>query len=159
MKEVAAHDQKVTNRYVLHYPPHAPREDDPHYHAFHPYRTAHADVAVCYVGSRVGYDQCADAQGRAMPHQPRKGGLGLELHHSHLEFALLNSVDVEAIRKDFPDLTDAAKVVAWAESDANFMWLCARHHRGSGGAHHAAYADFLAEPYVRGLVDERSEER
>lgn len=70
-----------------------------------------------------------------------------------LEFALLNSVDADALRKDFPDLTDAEKVTAWAESDENFMWLCAKHHRGHGGAHHAAFADFTAELYVRGLID------
>jgi hypothetical protein len=43
-------------------------------------------------------------------------------------------------------------VAAWAETDANFMWLCAKHHRGAGGIHHAAAADFEAELYIRDLI-------
>ena len=40
----------------------------------------------------------------------------------------------------------------WAESDANFLWLCARHHRGFGGVHHAAAADWEAAQYVQNLL-------
>jgi len=146
-----AHDQAVVNRYVVHYPAHAPRKDDPHYHAFEAYRKAHLHWAVCYVGQRVGYDECADAQGHLLPNQPGSGQ-GLELHHHYLEFAVINAVDLEALQKDYPDLTDPAKVADWAESDVNFMWLCAKHHRGQGGAHHASFADFDAELYVKNLI-------
>ena len=34
MPDVAAHDQRFTHSYVVHYPEHAPREDDPHKHDF-----------------------------------------------------------------------------------------------------------------------------
>ncbi|MHB8573532.1 MAG: hypothetical protein ACYDAY_11375 [Candidatus Dormibacteria bacterium] len=146
-----AHDQSVTNRYVVHYPEHQPRETDPHYHAFNAFHRAHAHEATCYVGDRVGYDQCADAKGRPIPVQPSPDG-GLELHHKVLEFSLVNEVDLSALEKDFPNLTDPEKVAEWAETDANFVWLCAKHHRGHGGIHHAAAADFEAELYVRDLI-------
>jgi uncharacterized ParB-like nuclease family protein len=149
-KDVAAHDQPVTNRYVLHYPPHLPREGDPHYHAFNAYHRAHAHESVCAVGAHVGFDECADAQGRPMLDQP--GHPGLELHHKILEFSLINEVDLAALEKDFPNLTDPEKVAEWAETDANFVWYCPKHHRGAGGVHHAAAADFEAELYVRGLI-------
>lgn len=145
-----AHDQQVTNHYSIHFPAHEPRASDPAYHAFNAYRRKHVAEAVCYVGARVGFDQCADAKGRAMLKQP--GSPGLELHHKILEFSLINEVDLEALQRDFPDLTDPVKVTAWAESDANFMWLCTKHHRGYGGAHHAAYADFEASIYVKDLI-------
>lgn len=80
------------------------------------------------------------------------GHSGIELHHHFLEFAVINSVDLHAIEVDYPDLTNLEKVAAWAESDPNFMWLCAKHHRGVGGAHHAAYADFEASLYIRNLL-------
>lgn len=146
-----AHDQAISNRYVMHFPDHLPRQGDPHYHAFNAYHRAHSHESVCYVGSRVGFDECADAQGRPMLDQP--GHPGLELHHKILEFSLLNAVDLVALEKDYPSLTDAEKVAAWAETDANFMWLCPKHHRGHGGIHHASAADFEAELYVRRLID------
>ena len=132
-----AHSQQVSNHYHIVYPDHAPREQDSHYAAFNAYRKAHVATAVCFVGQRVGYDECAP---------------GLELHHQFLEFAVINEVSLTALQVDYPDLTDAEKVGAWAESDPNFMWLCAKHHRGYGGAHHAAYADFEAGLYVQNLL-------
>lgn len=144
------HDQTVTNHYVLHYPAHAPREGDPNYKAFQAYHKQNARIAVCYVGKRLGFDQCADAQGKPMTDQP--GHPGLELHHKILEFATINAVDITALDVDFPDLTDLEKVKAWAETEPNFMWLCAKHHRGAGGIHHAAAADWAAELYIRDLI-------
>ncbi len=148
----AAHSQVVTNRYQIVYPAHAPRASDPHYRAFEEYRRRHVATAVCFVGQRVGFDQCADALGHAIPNQPGNGGHGLELHHRTLEFSLLNSVDLKALQVDYPFLTDSAAVEAWAEKEGNLEWLCAKHHRGAGGIHHAAYADFEASLYIRGLL-------
>lgn len=146
----AAHVQLVVNHYQIHYPDHAPRQGDIHYAAFNAYHRAHSKTAICFVGARVGFTECSDATGHAMLDQP--GHLGIELHHHFLEFAVINSVDLHAIEVDYPDLTSLEKVAAWAESDPNFMWLCAKHHRGAGGAHHAAYADFEASLYVKGLL-------
>lgn len=145
-----AHDQQVVNHYVIHYPAHEPRTGDPNYAAFEAYHRANEATAVCYVGHRLGFDQCADAQGKPMADQP--GHPGLELHHKILEFATINEVDVTALDVDFPDLTDLDKVKAWAETEPNFMWLCAKHHRGAGGIHHAAAADWAAEMYIRDLI-------
>lgn len=145
-----AHSQKVVSHYSIHYPDHSPRAGDPHYAAFNAYHRAHSKTSVCFIGAKVGFDQCADSLGKEMLDQP--GHPGLELHHHFLEFAVINSVDLAAIQKDYPDLTNIEKVSAWAESDPNFMFLCPRHHRGSGGAHHASYADFEASQYIRDLL-------
>lgn len=145
-----AHDQRVTNHYVLSYPAHEPRESDPHYAAFNAYHRLHSATAVCDLGRRLGFDQCADAQGKPMADQP--GHPGLELHHRVLEFALINGVDLKALGIDFPDLTNIDKVLAWAETEENFVWYCARHHRGAGGVHHLAAADWSAQQYIRDLV-------
>jgi hypothetical protein len=102
------------------------------------------------VGRRLGLDQCADAQGQPMEDQP--GHPGLELHHRVLEFSLINAVDLAAVELDYPELVDQAAVARWAETDANFLWLCPRHHRGAGGIHHAAAADWEAELYIRNLI-------
>lgn len=145
-----AHSQQVTNRYQISFPDHAPRATDPHYKAFETYRRLHVAAATCFVGQRVGFDQCADALGHAIPDQPGSGGL--ELHHHTIEFSLLNSVDLRALQVDYPFLTDSAAVQAWAETEGNLMWLCAKHHRGTGGIHHAAFADFEASLYIRSLL-------
>ena len=150
MADVPAHDQTVTNHYQIHYPDHSPRQGDIHYAAFNAFRRAHAKTGVCFIGAKVGFDQCADASGHPMLEQP--GHPGLEVHHSFLEYALINSVDLDAIQKDYPNLTNLELVSAWAESDPNFMLLCSLHHRGVGGAHHAAYADFEASQYIRNLI-------
>lgn len=149
-EKTPAHDQTTTNHYVIHYPAHQPREGDPHYAAFNAYHRAHEKTSICFVGQRLGLDQCADAQGKPMLDQP--GHPGLELHHKVLEFSLINAVDLAAVALDFPELTDAEKVAAWAETEPNFVWLCAKHHRGAGGIHHAAAADFEAELYIRDLI-------
>lgn len=147
-----AHSQAISNHYHISYPEHAPRTDDPHYAAFEAYRRANVAAATCYAGDRVGYDKCRDAQNHPLPVQP-DGGHGLELHHKVLEFAVVNAVDLAALERDFPNLTDPEKVAAWAETDGNFLWLCAFHHRGMGnGIHHAAYADWEAALYVQGLL-------
>ena len=145
-----AHSQQVTNHYHIAYPDHQPRADDPHYHAFNAFHAANQGTAVCFVGRRVGFDECETAQGGPLV-QPANGN-GLELHHHFLEFAVLNAVSLAALEVDFPDLTDPEKVANWAETDANFMWLCAKHHRGYGGAHHASYADFNGSLYVQNLL-------
>ena len=152
--DTPAHSQQVTNHYHLAYPEHAPRADDPHYAAFNAYHRAHQATALCYVGQRVGLDECRDAKGNAVA-QPGNAD-GLELHHRVLEFSILNEVDLTALEVDFPDLTDPEKVATWAETDANFMWLCAKHHRSMTGIHHAAFADFEGALYVQNLLAEDS---
>lgn len=135
----AAHDQAITNHYTVHFPEHPPREDDPHYRDFEAYRNKTKATAICVFAERRGGDvsECAG---------------GLELHHSHVEFSLQNGVDFTLLEKDYPGISDPTQVGAWVESAANLEWLCAKHHRGHGGIHHASASDWEAGIYVRNLI-------
>ncbi len=104
------------------------------------------------MGERVGFDQCKDAQGHPVTIDEKGQQSGLELHHAHIEFSLQNGVDLAALEKDYPGISDPSQVGAWVETAANFRWLCAEHHRGAGGAHTASHSDWEAEQYVRGLI-------
>lgn len=134
----AAHDQTVAHRYIVHYPEHDPRAGDPHYVDFEEYRRRTEATAVCAFAVETGvHSECAG---------------GLELHHSHIEFSLQNGVDLAVLEAAYPGISDPAQVGAWVESAANLEWLCEWHHRGQGGKHNAAFADFEAEKFVRGLI-------
>ena len=133
-----AHDQAVTNNYVVHYPPHEPREKDPHYKDFNHYRDSTKADAKCSIGEhRSDFSDCA---GR------------LELHHAHIEFSLQNGVDLKWLEVDYPGISNADEVGKWVESADNLLWICEKHHRGVGGIHHASASDFEAEKYVRNLI-------
>ena len=138
MTDVAAHAQKITHHYSIHYPAHPARSGDPHYVDFEAYRRRTKDTAKCSVGEhRDDFTECAG---------------GLELHHAHVEFSLQNGVDLAWLAKDYPGIDDPETVGAWIETAANLTWLCEQHHRGAGGVHTAAASDFEAEKYVRGLI-------
>lgn len=141
--EVAAHSGAQSHKYVMHFPAHPAREDDPHYTDFNAYHRKHHDTATCYIGDRVGVEHCSDGP--------------LELHHAHVEFSLQNGVDLKALEHDYPGISNADEVGAWIESEANFRWLCAYHHRGAAGAHTSAHADWEASQYVRGLITPRDD--
>lgn len=133
-----AHDQAVTHRYIVHYPDHAPRKGDPHYTDFEAFRRKTHAKAECTVAKAMGdRSECK--------------GL-LELHHSHIEFAVANMVDLARLERIYPGVSDADQVGAWIETAANLEWLCTWHHRGHGGIHVAAAADFEAERFVKGLI-------
>ena len=133
-----AHDGKITNHYLIHYPEHPERTSDPHYKDFNHYRNATKDTAKCSIGEhRNDYSECEG---------------GMELHHAHVEFSLQNGVDLKWLEVDYPGISNPDEVGAWVESGANFLYLCAKHHRGQGGIHHAAASDYEAEKYVRGLI-------
>lgn len=135
-----AHDQVVAHRYVVHYPDHAPRADDPHYADFEAYRRRTHAHARCAVAVEVGDDSDCD---KAHP---------LELHHTHVEFALANAVDLHRLEHLYPGISDPTQVGAWIETADNLTWLCRAHHRGPGGVHVAAAADYEAAKVVRGLI-------
>jgi hypothetical protein len=150
---VSAHEHTESHRYLMHFPPHPARKDDPHYVDFDHYHRKTRPTARCFIGERIGFGECMDAQGH--PAAPPAGGgeqPGLELHHAHVEFSLQNGIDLAALEVDYPGISDPTQVGAWVESAANFRWLCAFHHRGPAGAHTAAHADWEALQYVPGLT-------
>ncbi len=151
---VPEHDQVAGHRYVVHYPPHPARTSDPHYADFNAYHQAHRASARCYIGERVGYGDCQDAQGHPSPPPADGGGEqpGLELHHAHVEFSLQNGISLVALEKDYPGISDPTQVGAWVETGANFRWYCVFHHRSQAGAHSASHSDFEASQYVLGLI-------
>jgi hypothetical protein len=140
-EEVAAHDQISSHKYTVHYPPHFPREGDPHYKDFNAFHRKYHKTAQCDIGlHRNDFSEC-------------DLGHPMELHHRHIEFALQNGVDLKWLEVDYPGVSNADEVGAWVETGENFVWYCQRHHRGHGGAHVATAADFEAEKYVRGLIE------
>lgn len=152
---VEAHDQSVSHKYLIHYPPHPARKDDPHYIDFNHYHKQTRATARCYTGERLGFDQCRDAKGNPALVGPDGKQPGLELHHAHVEFSLQQGISLTALEKDYPGISDPSQVGAWVESAANFRWLCAYHHRSTAaGAHAVAHADWEASQYVLGLLAE-----
>lgn len=150
---IAAHEGAETHHYMMHFPEHPAREDDPHYKDFDAYHRANRGTARCYIGERIGFGECLDAQGK--PAAPPEGGgeqPGLELHHAHVEFSLQNGINLAALEKDYPGISNPDEVGAWVESGANFRWYCAYHHRSQAGAHAASHSDFEASQYINGLI-------
>ena len=119
---------------------------------FNHYHTLHRPTARCYVGERIGFEDCKDAQGVTVSVDARAEQSGLELHHAFVEFSLQNGVSLTALEHDFPGISNPDEVGAWVESDTNFRWLCVFHHRASGGAHTASHSDWTAQNYVLGLI-------
>jgi hypothetical protein len=138
MTEVAAHTQVSSHKYLMHYPEHPARKDDPHYVDFEAYRKKTKAEAKCAIGEhRNDYSECSG---------------GLELHHAHIEFSLQNGVDLKWLEADYPGISDPDHVGSWVESADNLLWLCEFHHRGHGGVHVATASDYEAEKYVRELI-------
>lgn len=149
---VGAHTGKVTHTYYVHYPAHPHRPGDPHYVDFDAYHRRTRATARCYVGERVGFDECFDEHGQPCTVDAAGQQSGLELHHAHIEFALQLGVDLAALERDYPGISNPDEVGAWVESETNFRWLCVFHHRAIAGAHTASHSDWEGSQYVPGLV-------
>lgn len=139
-RDVVAHDQQSTHHYLMHYPEHPARTDDPHYKDFEAYRRRTKDTARCAFAVETGDESECDHE------HP------LELHHTHIEFSLQNGVDLARLEHLYPGISNPDAVGAWIETGDNFEWLCAWHHRGHGGKHSAAAADYEASKWVKGLI-------
>lgn len=135
---VPAHDQHVTHSYVVVYPEHGPRAGDGHYRDFEAYRRKTHATARCQFAVETGVEsEC---------------GGELQLHHAHIEWALVNEVDLAVLEAAYPGVSNADEVGAWVESAANLVWYCRSHHIGRGGVHDASASDFEAERFVRNLI-------
>lgn len=138
-----AESRKVTHSYTVRYPAHDAREDDPHYRDFdHLRREWSKDPAKwqCLIGKLRGdFSECDNTN-------------PLELHHAHIEFALLNAVDLAWLERQYPGISDPNTLGAWVESAENLVVLCRRHHRGHDGAHVASASDYEGIKFVRGLI-------
>jgi hypothetical protein len=137
-----AHDQLITNRYVISYPSHDPRDTDPYYADFHAYKALRrkANTYTCdfAIEHRAGnFNECDLT-------------LPLECHHRHIEFAMMNSVDLTLLEPDYPGVS-AMGVGKWIESAANLMLLCVVHHRTTNGVHKVSYSDYGSSFYIRNL--------
>jgi hypothetical protein len=140
VNETPAHTQKFIHTYLVHYPDHEPRDEDPHYKDFEAYRQRTKATAVCDFGRRCGDFSMCEGE--------------MELHHAHIEFAVQNAIDLTLLERDYPGVSNPDEVGAWTESAPNLLWLCEAHHRGAGGVHNASSSDYEAEHYVRNLVSE-----
>lgn len=142
-KIVAAHTQTHSSHYEMHYPEHGSREGDPHYKDFNEFHRRTKDdpeLYQCSVGKRRGdFSDC-------VLDKP------LELHHTHIEWALQNGVDLVLLEHQYPGISNADELGAWVESASNLEWLCLFHHRGHGGAHVASASDFEGQHFVKGLI-------
>jgi hypothetical protein len=129
MPTTPAHDQTITHRYLAHYPEHEPRDRDPHYVDFQAFRRRTQKTAQCHYG--LPLNDFTDCHG------------GLELHHSHIEFAIMNGVDLKHLEHVYPGVSNRDQVGAWVESADNLVWLCERHHRDVGaGVHDLSASDY-----------------
>lgn len=135
-----AHKQSFTHRYIVSYPEHYPRKDDPNYVDFEAYRRRTKKDAVCVYAVQTGNaDECDHDH-------------PMELHHAHIEFAMQNEVDLKLLERAYPGVSDPDKVGPWVESGTNLEWRCRMHHRGHKGVHCATQSDYEAERFIRNLI-------
>lgn len=139
-----AHDQSVTHRYTIHYPDHEPREHDPNYADFHHYKSERKKANTWYCDfakeNRNGDQSECDL---AKP---------LECHHKHIEFALMNNVDLSLLEAKYPGVSEMG-IGAWVESAENLELLCVFHHRGHAGAHTASFSDYGASAFIHNMIE------
>ena len=141
--EVPAHRQVFTHRYVVRYPAHPPRADDPHKVDFEAWKQRRRDAGTYWCDFAHDHRD-GDTSECDMTHP-------LEAHHKLIELAMLNEVDLTLLEEDFPGIS-AETIGAWIDSDPNLTLLCVAHHRSAAGVHTASYSDFGSEFYVRDLI-------
>ena len=141
--QTPAHSQKVTHSYMVNYPAHPARADDPNYVDFHHIKETWQKDPTKWRGSigahRNDFSECDLVN-------------PLEIHHSHIEFSMQNGIDLKWLEADYPGVSDPNTVGAWVESANNLEVLCRSHHRSYGGVHVSTASDFEAEKYVKNLI-------
>jgi hypothetical protein len=117
----------------IYYPAHEPRKASATYHKTHIHLIRELDEPCWICGIRN-----SDVQKITDPVEKRRWQL--ETHHDELEWAAVNGVDPTLVMRDWPELTDMAKLREWLDSEGNMLVLCAAHHRGSRtGVHSVTY--------------------
>lgn len=108
---VPAHDSTETIHLRRHYEAHHPREGDPNYHLFE-----EAKARIKAAGKWHCVIDNEDCGGE------------VTLHHSHVEFAYANSIDVDKLNELLGlHLTDD-EFAQWIEEPGNLEVLCSQHH-------------------------------
>lgn len=137
------HDQEFRHTYIVHYPAHEPRADDPHKRDFDHWKsqrraagTYHCDFAADHRGG--------DSSECDLEHP-------LEAHHKVIEFATTNEVDIALLEADYPGISKDT-IGAWIDNDDNLTLLCRNHHRGAMGVHTASASDYGSTFYIRNLI-------
>lgn len=121
---------KRTLNETVAYPPHDPRHASPAYTRLHHLLVIHRNEPCWICGIR-------HSEGGAM-----------ETHHSHIEWAAVNGVDLAKVMADFPKITDEAAMREWLDSEGNMLVLCAACHRGAyTGIHMISYPSWLLQKY------------
>jgi len=139
---VAAHTQNIMHRYTEHYPEHEGRAEDPWHADFEEFKRRRKAASTYYCDFAHAYRSDSSECNLSIP---------LEAHHSIIEFALQNGVDVELLERFYPGVSQMG-IGRWIDSDQNLTLLCAWHHRGHGGVHVASASDWTAYQFVKGLI-------
>lgn len=140
-KEVPpAHYERRTLHELAAYPPHGPRESDPHYRIFH--AAQHHLIHVLKVGCWIGGATINQIHAGLPQGHRCFGATQLEAHHDVAEFAGLNEVDWRKVAADFPQLNIHSNedFLRAAEGEGGLMILCDIHHRAAArGIHSITY--------------------
>lgn len=125
MTDTPAHSQSQHISLLRHYPEHEPRKSDPHYAQFEQVRARL--IAQGLFHCVVGNEDCAGQ---------------MQLHHSSVEFAYINAIDVESLDRVLGLNLNDASFQDWVESPGNLEPLCQTHHVGILGVHLIPTADW-----------------
>lgn len=142
LETVKAHLQRVTHRYALKYPEHGPRDRDPHKADFDEYKRRRKAAGTWYCDFAHEYRDDSSECDLSGP---------LECHHSVIEFALANGVDLKRLEKWYPGVSTEG-IGKWIDNAENLCLLCRWHHRGHGGVHVLSASDYEAYKFVEGLI-------
>jgi hypothetical protein len=103
------HTMNVTEHILECYPGHEPREGDPHYKHFNAARVRLKRLGMlrCWIGN-------TDCAGQ------------IELHHTMVEFALTNGVDVQKFEEEYPEfaIRSDEEFLTWCQGEGNLTPLC-----------------------------------
>lgn len=143
------HYLRRTLHEVVAYPPHGPREKDPHYRVFHRARKHLIDDlnVGCWIG---GATKAQIRDGLPADHRCA-GATQLEAHHAIAEQSGLSEIDWQKVAKDFPQahLHSDEDFLNFAESEGGLMVLCDIHHRSPNrGIHSITYPAWTLDRYA-----------